>query len=130
MTTGRINQVTILDPGAQGAQAEPPEGSGKYQAGGRKKQPQLPTASVHEAHALQEADSIAPTEFPKARSEMRCYQRCHWKNKPSHTSLRRRRPTVASSRTQGADTRQGYPQRFDRYLAEPAIHRPQTVPAH
>lgn len=48
---------------------------------------------------------------------------------PPHTPLRRRRPTVASSRSRGADTRQGYPQRFDRYLAKPAIHRPQTVPA-
>ena len=33
MTTGRINQVTILNPGALGTRAQPPEGSGKYKAG-------------------------------------------------------------------------------------------------
>ena len=76
MTTGRINQVTILNPGAQGTRAQPPEGSGKYEAGSRTKRLQLPTARVHEAPTLQATDSIAPTEFPKVRSEAVHCQRC------------------------------------------------------
>lgn len=33
MTTGRINQVTILNPAARSTQGRPPKGSGKYKAG-------------------------------------------------------------------------------------------------
>jgi hypothetical protein len=50
-------------------------------------------------------------------------------NKPA-TYAPQEEKTHASSRTQGADTRQGCPQRSGEYLAEPAIHRPQMVPAY
>ena len=42
--------------------------------------------------------------------------------------LRRRRLAVTSSRPQGTDIRQEYPQKFGRFLAKPFIHKPRTVP--
>jgi len=50
------------------------------------------------------------------------------KNKPA-TYVPQEENTYTSSRILDADTRQGDPQRSGEYLAMPAIHRPQTMPA-
>src|SRR3954463_5681944 len=81
MTTGRINQVTILSPGTKCAQANSPKGASITKQGDAEaiqvaalQAPTVPTA--------QATDSIAPTEFPKgwsATSHDRCCHRIHFR---------------------------------------------------
>jgi hypothetical protein len=72
MTTGRINQITILIPGAtsgEGTPRRPPEGGGALQGWGARR-------SAHPAardgprgrRSTPSNHSIAPTEFPRGRS--------------------------------------------------------------
>jgi len=64
MTTGRINQVTILYLGAEARRHDPRKG-GMFQEGSRIKQLQPPASIVHKAPTLQAINSIAPTEIPQ-----------------------------------------------------------------
>jgi len=69
MTTGRINQVTILTRPPERRGATSPEGGGRerYRAGmggdGSHAQPRAPGAP--EESRRRATDSIAPTEFPR-----------------------------------------------------------------
>ena len=69
MTTGRINQVTILNRSAETRRPYPPkevELLPKWWEAQKRSQPQA--LQLHEATILPTTDSIAPTEFPKVRS--------------------------------------------------------------
>ena len=69
MTTGRINQVTILNHSAETRRLYPPKGVEllpKWWETLKRSQPQA--LQLHKAITLQATDSIAPTEFPKVRS--------------------------------------------------------------
>ena len=67
MTTGRINQVTILNLGAEATQATPRRGQNIcYQMEGETPKRPQPSASRAQKRAGTAGDySIAPTEFPK-----------------------------------------------------------------
>src|SRR3954466_7704708 len=69
MTTGRINQVTIVNPSAEANERNPPKEARMYQLEGRSRSDPQPQASeAYETPKPQATDSIAPTEFPKLRS--------------------------------------------------------------
>ena len=73
MTTGRINQVTILNPARARRTERPPGGGGTFalplQEGRRPRAATQPKAPVAQnATGPPTTDSIAPTEFPRARS--------------------------------------------------------------
>ncbi|KAF1343649.1 hypothetical protein EJ07DRAFT_186457 [Lizonia empirigonia] len=68
MTTGRINQVTIVNPSAEANERTPPKGAGMYQVEGRSlSDPQPQASKMCETPKPRATDSIAPTEFPKLR---------------------------------------------------------------
>jgi hypothetical protein len=80
MTTGRINQVTILSPGTKYA-GKLPEGSEYYQARDAEAF-QIAALEAPKAPTARTTDSIAPTEFPKrwsATSHDRCNHRIHFR---------------------------------------------------
>ena len=66
MTTGRINQVTILSERTN-VRTQPPEGSELYQARRRRSDPSRYSEKTKSPNSVP-TDSIAPTEFPKGRS--------------------------------------------------------------
>src|SRR5689334_19603292 len=66
MTTGRINQVTILSLRTE-ARKQLPEGSELYQARRRRSDPSCHSERTKSPDSVP-TDSIAPTEFPKRRS--------------------------------------------------------------
>ena len=66
MTTGRINQVTILSLRTD-ARKQLPEGSELYQARRRRSDPSCHSERTKSPDSVP-TDSIAPTEFPKKRS--------------------------------------------------------------
>jgi hypothetical protein len=78
MTTGRINQVTILSQRA-GAQGRPPEG-GEFTKQGDAEATQVTTLSKPKAIIAWVTDSIAPTEFPKSWSATSHARRCRRKH--------------------------------------------------
>ena len=68
MTTGRINQVTILNPSAE-AHEQTPEEAGCTKEGSREAAPAARAVERCTGTPTPRAtDSIAPTEFPKVRS--------------------------------------------------------------
>ena len=69
MTTGRINQVTILSPSAEAREQTPRRRPGcTGRKGRRRSEPQPQASEVCETPKPQATDSIAPTEFPRQRS--------------------------------------------------------------
>ena len=126
MTTGRINQVTILNPSAE-AHRPTPRRERKVLGRESQKRLQSRTAKAHRAPRLHAINSIAPTEFPKKRSATGCDRRSRPKQPATYGSQEEKTPAL--SHALGADTRQGCPQESGRKLAEPAIHRPQMAPA-
>jgi len=68
MTTGRINQVTILNPGAEARRHTPIKRAEGTKEESRRSGPQSPTAKLDVPLTLRAIDSIAPTEFLKVRS--------------------------------------------------------------
>jgi hypothetical protein len=78
MTTGRINQVTILSQRAE-AQGRPPEGS-EFTKQGDAEATQVTTLLKPKAIIAWVTDSIAPTEFPKSWSATSHARRCRRKH--------------------------------------------------
>ena len=76
MTTGRINQVTILSQRA-GAQGRLPKES-EFTKQGDAEATQVTTLLKPKAILVQATDSIAPTEFPKSWSAASHAQRCRY----------------------------------------------------
>src|SRR5690242_21908708 len=68
MTTGRINQVTILSPSAEAHERTPRRRPGcTGRKGRRRSEPQPQASQVCETPEPHATDSIPPTEFPKLR---------------------------------------------------------------
>src|ERR1044072_6251625 len=77
MTTGRINQVTILSRLAKRTPADSPKRASITRLGDTEA-PQIATLKAPKTPTASTTDSIAPTEFPKKRSATgldRCYHR-------------------------------------------------------
>jgi len=89
MTTGRINQVTILDRGPRAKATPPQKESGKYTEGRRRSNANRPVKRAPRVQVRQATYSNAPTEFPKERSATGQARRCRLTS-PLHTVLRRR----------------------------------------
>ena len=126
MTTGRINQVTILSPCTRSAQADRPKAASCTKQGDAEAT-QVAALEAPKAPTAQATDSIAPTEFPKEQSATGndwCYHRIHFRYIGPSGGENLHRVTHVH-----AETRQGGPQRSDEYLAKPAIHKPQMMPA-
>ncbi|KAF1343520.1 hypothetical protein EJ07DRAFT_160676 [Lizonia empirigonia] len=65
MTTGRINQVTIVNPSAEANERTPPKGAGMYQVEGRSlSDPQPQASKMCETPKPRATDSIAPLSSP------------------------------------------------------------------
>ena len=129
MTTGRINQVTILSPSAEAREQTPrgrPGCTGRK--GRRRSEPQPQASEVCETPKPQATDSIAPTEFPKLRSATGGIRLLH---RVLHRHIR---PSGGEDSSQvDAQARildRAIPEDLVKRLAKPAIHRPQMVPAN
>ena len=129
MTTGRINQVTILSPSAEAREQTPrgrPGCTGRK--GRRRSEPQPQASEVCETPKPQATDSIAPTEFPKLRSATGGTRLLH-RLLPRHI-----RPSGGEDSSQvNAQARvpdRAIPEDLVKRLAKPAIHRPQMLPAN
>ncbi|UPX11868.1 hypothetical protein EKO05_0002452 [Ascochyta rabiei] len=127
MTTGRINQVTIVNPIAE-ANERTPEGGQDVPVGREKpKLPQPQASEAYETPKPQATDSIAPTEFPKLRSATGGTRLLH-RLLPRHI-----RPSGGEDPSQvDAQARvldRAIPEDLVKRLAKPAIHRPQMLPA-
>ena len=69
MTTGRINQVTILDSRTRAHEDNPPKGAECSRQESRQSNPPNRPQDRYARHRVCRAtDPIAPTEFPKVRS--------------------------------------------------------------
>ena len=129
MTTGRINQVTILSPGAKAHERTPRRRPGcTGRRGRRRSEPQPQASEAYETPKPQATDSIAPTEFPKLRSATGGIRLLH-------RSLHRyMRPSGGEdSRQVNAQARvldRAIPEDLVKRLAKPVIHRPQMLPAN
>ena len=115
-------------PERQSTRAQPPERSGVYQAGSRRSGPNHSPRQYTWHQRCERPIQLPPLSFPRY-GPRRGMTDVSASDKPV-TYAPKEEKTHASSRTQGADTRQGCPQRSGEYLAMPAIHRPQTVPAY
>ena len=127
MTTGRINQVTILDPDAE-APRHDSRRSGIYQAENRRSDPNHLPRQYTWHRRCKQSIQLPPLSCPRC-GPRRSSTDVSASSKPA-TYAPQMEKTHASSRTQGADTRRGCPQKSGEYLASPAIHRPQTMPAN
>ena len=76
MTTGRINQVTILSPSTEMHEQTPAKGA-SFTEQGDAEALQVAALSGPGAPAVQATDSIAPTEFPKGWSATSHAGCCH-----------------------------------------------------
>ena len=128
MTTGRINQVTIVSPTRRSGRANPPKEAMMYRKeGGSRSDPQPQASRVCETPKPRATDSIAPTEFPKLRSAAGGIRLLH------RSLHRRMRPSGGEDPSQvNAQARvldRAIPEDLVKRLAKPAIHRPQMVPA-
>ena len=128
MTTGRINQVTILDLSAETPKHNPRKGVEFTKAGSRMSDPSHSPRLYTWHRRCEQPIQLPPLSFPRYGPQ-RGMTGVSASNKPV-TYAPKEEKTHASSRALGADTRQSCPQRSGEYLAEPAIHRPQMVPAH
>ena len=129
MTTGRINQVTIVNPSAEANERTPRRRPGCTSWKGRSRSdPQPQASSVYETPKPQAIDSIAPTEFPKLRSATGGIRLLH-RLLPRHI-----RPSGGEDPSQvNAQARvldRAIPEDLVKRLAKPAIHRPQKLPAN
>ena len=113
-------------PRHRSAQADPPKGA-SFTKQGDAEATQVTALLELIAPAAQTTDSIAPTEFPKrwsATSHGRRFRRTHFRYiQPSGGE------NLHLVTHRYAETWQDCPQRSGEYLAKPAIHRPQMVPA-
>jgi|SRR5438128_384082 hypothetical protein len=81
MTTGRINQVTVLSQSTKRTLADPPKRASITKQGDAEA-PQVAALKAPKAPIARATDSIAPTEFPKrwsAASHDRRYRRIHFR---------------------------------------------------
>ncbi len=123
MTTGRINQVTILNPDAGAREPNPPKGAESTKQGVTKATPITRSESAQGVSAASNRFNC-PHWVPQGTVRDGLSMALPPNSNPQHTALRRREHTPRHAH-EGADTRQGYPQESGRYLALPAIHRPQ-----
>jgi hypothetical protein len=102
MTTGRINQVTILNPRAKRRDTAPKDGGcERYHAGRATKVRAQPRPSKAPKEPRRPTtDSVAPTEFPKGQAAAGGIGPESRQPSP-HVSLKRRRPARGSSRLTG-----------------------------
>ena len=105
MTTGRINQVTVLNPHAERAQ-ETPQGGRSSSATMRQRDTKGAPSHGHCTLATRGqqhmTDSIAPTEFPRGRSAARVMGR-------EATTLRCMRPPSGGGPQKINTPKSGYP---------------------
>jgi len=129
MTTGRINQVTILSPSAEAREQTPRRRPGcTGRKGRRRSEPQPQASEVCETPKPQATDSIAPTEFPKLRSATGGIRLLH---RVLHRHIRPsggEDPSQVNAQARILDG--AIPEDLVKRLAKPAIHRPQMVPAN
>jgi len=112
-------------PKSRSPKANPPKGASCTKQGDAEAT-QIVAHSRLIAVKVRTTDSIAPTEFPKSWSATSR----GWRYRQEH--FRYIQPSGGENprldTQQAAETWQGSPQRFDEYLAKPAIHRPQMMP--
>jgi len=65
MTTGRINQVTILSPGAEARRQTPPKGGELYQARRRRSDPSYRPIKYQEYPQTRQLIQLPPLSSPK-----------------------------------------------------------------
>ena len=124
MTTGRINQVTILCPSTKRTQANPPKGAGSTKQGDAEAI-QVAALKALKHRQRKQLIQLPPLSSPKGGPQ-RAMTNVSTTSFPLHTPLRRRKPTPRHALD--AETQQSCPQGSGEYLAKPAIHRPQMVP--
>jgi len=127
MTTGRINQVTIVNPSAEANERTPRRRPDVPDGREKPKRPQPQASEAYKTPKPRATDSIAPTEFPKLRSATGGTRLLH-RLLPRHI-----RPSGGEDSSQvNAQARvldRAIPEDLVKRLAKPAIHRPQMVPA-
>jgi len=125
MTTGRINQVTILSQRAEAPRQTPR----RERVVPSKETPKRPKSPLNQG--LQPGRRGRPIQLPPLSSPKAGPQRTMTDVAVANMSVAyspQEEKIHALSRGRAAETWQNGPQRSGEYLAKPAIHRPQRVP--
>ena len=126
MTTGRINQVTILSPCAE-ASGQTPRRERVLPKQGDAEATPVAALIMSKTRSAPATDSIAPTEFPKVWSATRHAQILLSRTVPAAYTPQEEK-TYALSHAIARKLSKAVPEDLGSCLAKPSIHRPHMVP--